>query len=305
MSRPRQQLRRGRPANPYSGDDPRWKKRGTWDWLDSDSDIHPVKPASIPSKDIRWAAYGIIRDLGVPVLRRVLEAILVFDHSLSPDAVTMALDGLMESEYLGGKHVVVTKFKCGSELNNLYSFQRKPTSAELGYLRKAYAERQRVLSNATLKLAGERYVRAAIIKSGKYRNITQTARLGKVTDANSKHALDLVATHKQTGITYGISVKNQRAWLYPDSPAIKDAYTKAMSHGVKPWLIVPFASASAIARCNHNGIRLTRLHAQIVPSEDHKLRPMSSVIERLRAVIGPQPFKFLPARNSRAFSNLG
>jgi len=242
-------------------------------------------------------------ELQVPVLRRVVEAILVFDHGFTPEAVTTALDNLRTFEFLGGNHIIVSEFESGSETCDLYSYKRGPTKAELKFLHAAYAERRRVLSNSLLKTAGERYVRAAILKSGNYQGVTRVSRLGKITDGSGKNALDMLATLKTSRVTFGISVKNQHAWLFPGDKSIKDVYAKAAAHGVKPWLVVPFATKDAQLRCQHDGIKLSELHRQVVPAEDRYGRPMELTIRNLRSVIGPQPFRYLYARASRSWKD--
>ena len=61
-------------------------------------------------------------------------------------------------------------------------------------------------------------------------------------------------------------------------------------------LFVPFPDAGTIERCRDDGIRLEMMGAQIVPVEDRHKRSMRTVINELRPVIGPQPFRFLLKR---------
>jgi|GEM_PF-4499052 len=297
----------GRPANPYTSDNRDWQPLGTQFWFDNETDLEPRPnvPGADPRIEIRWYAYGLIMLLEVPVLRRVIESILVFDHGFKPDAVTAALKGLMKREYLGGKHITMTRLKYASEVNHVYCYGRRPTKAELGFLKAAYRLRHSVLGINVLKNAGERYVRTLMMRSGRYAHITQAKKLGRVTDVNGRNSLDIRVTARRSRISFGLSVKNQNAWIYPNDRAIKDVYKRAKAQGVKPWLVVPFATDAAIMRCLHDGIRLTVLGRQIVPAEDKWGRPMRVVIKGIRSVLGPQPFEYLYARGSRTFEESG
>lgn len=297
----------GRPANPYSEREWWWKPGATRDWFDANADLASVlPPASVKNNDIRWYAYGLIMQLEVPVLRRVIESMLVFDHGFKPEAVTAALDKLVAKDFIDGRNVVRTEVERGdARPTYVYSYKRKPTSGELKYLHEASEERDGVLTIQTLKDAGERYVRSMLVASGRYSGITQASRLGSVALASGEHALDLVATEESTGYGFGISVKNQREWLYSGDKgmktgrAIRDCYTKAKEHGLQPWLVVPFASESAIERCERDGIRLTVLGRQILPALDAGGHHMRRAVEGLRSVIGPQPYDYLYARFDR------
>jgi hypothetical protein len=243
----------------------------------------------------------------IPVLRRVVEAILVFDHGFEPEAVTRALDRLVSEEYLGGRHIIRTLLPIGSLDNHVYSFNRKPTQVELDYLVAWCGERDRALTKETLRDAGEQYFRAVLLASGNYTDVTQKLRLGKVTDIDEQLTLDILATDKRSGTKYGISVKNQREWLYPDSRAIRDCYNRAIANELMPWLVVPFATKEAIDRCARDKIRLHVLHRQIVPAivpaedkaKNKKGRLLRKIIEDLRVVIGSQPFGYSYARFDR------
>jgi hypothetical protein len=306
LNKPRK--KRGRPANPYTLRESLWKPGATRDWFEEVADLAPpITPASIHKPDLRWWVYGLIISLEIPVLRRVVEAILVFEHGFEPEAVTIALDRLVSEPYLEGQHIVLTRLPIGSADNHVYSFEREPTQIELDYLAARCGERDRVLTKEALRDAGEQYFRAVLLASGNYTGVTQKKRLGKVTDMDEQLTLDILATDKRSGTKYGISVKNQHEWLYPNSRAIKDCYSRANANERLPWLVVPFATKEAIDRCARDKIRLHVLHRQIVPAivpaedkaEDKKDRRFRTIIEDLRVVIGPQPFGYLRVRSDR------
>jgi hypothetical protein len=261
----------------------------------------PAAPASRSNHDLPWWTWGIIYHFNVPVLRRVLESILVFDHGFDPVSVTDVLRSLRTVAYIEGTRIVCTlvKFDGDTEPNHLYSCDRDPTEEEIEYLRGAHEKRSRAMSREVLGEAGERYFRAILRASGCYSSITQVVSLGSVQDDNGKNKLDLKATSNATGVRFGISIKNQREWLRPDDKALKDVVKKAYAHSVKPWLVVPYATKEAIVRCQGSGIRLSELRRQIVPAEDQEKRSMRKVIDDLRPVIGVMPFEYLHTRPGR------
>src|ERR1017187_953010 len=285
---------RGRPPNPYTARNPAWKPGHTRTWFRK-------LPTIAEPSDYLVRVYTLLLYIRVPTLRRVIEALLVFDHAFQPEAVTTALNHLRRPQAMMGMPLRITKFKHGLDENDLYSWGGFPTPFELKYLHAAYKERTRTLSKGLLRRAGERYVRALLIRSKKYSGLTQERQLGVVKDAHGRNALDIVAVSKDTGIKYGISVKNQREWLTAGDEAIKDCYSKATAHGARPWLFVAFATNKAQERCLRDGIRLTVLGRKIVPAEDDYHRPMKLMIEKLRCVLGPQPFEYLYSPASRTF----
>jgi hypothetical protein len=242
--------------------------------------------------------------LEVPVLRRVLESILVFDYGFDPAAVTNALSSLRSGEYVKGAPIYRTRVRFGGEPdpNHVYSYNRRPTRAEMYALRSLYHERERVLDRQ-LGRAGEHYVRAILKHSGCFVNVTQDGNVGNVRDPNGKNRLDLKATGKASRVTFGISVKNMREWLRPDDKAIDDVVKKAHAHDAVPWLVASYASDGAVTRCFDSGIYLTLLGCQIVDAEDRDNRRMRDVIYRLRPVIGVLPFELRYAQASRTIKH--
>ena len=280
-----------------------WQPGATRDWLlHSDlEDSHPLPPGSDPAKDIRHQAYGLIMLLKVPVLRRVVEAILVFDHGFNPTAVTNALNKLVFGEdYLPGKKIYRSELHIVGEAmpSHVYSFNREPTTAELQYLRDLCDLRNRALTKDVLKTAGERYVRAWLV-SEKFVDVTPERQLGKVrSPSGAADSLDVLATD-HSGQRFGISVKNMREWLMPGNRAISDARKRGYAHDVRPWLVVPWASPEAQLRCITTGIRLTVLGAQILPETLPNGKRTRSIVKQLRAVIGPAHYGFIGERADR------
>jgi predicted RecB family endonuclease len=137
--------------------------------------------------------------------------------------------------------------------------------------------------------AGERFVRSAVVASGRFRSITKPQSLGDVSDSNGENRLDLRATDKRTNIRYGISVKNTAASLFPSNRAIKNVYSMAKAHGVRAMLVVPFATEAARHRCQRDGIVLVELGGIVLPSENWLHEHVAPRVNRLRALIGPVP----------------
>lgn len=293
-------------VNPYKSALASFQPQATYPWFEGIADLEPL-PGSASRRGrekLRWWAFGIIMQFEVPVLRRVLESILVFDYGFDPAAVTNALNSLRSEEYIKGARIYRTRARFGGEPdpNHVYSYKRRPTLAEMQALRSLYRERERVLDRQIGK-PGERYVRAILKQSGCFVDVTQVANVGNVYDSNGQNRLDLKATAKASGVKFGISVKNMREWLRPDDKALKDVVKKASAHGVTPWLVVSYASQKVVDRCRGSGIKLTILRRQIVPAEDTSERLMRDVVRRLRPVIGVMPFVFLYAQTSRTISD--
>lgn len=271
---------RGRPRNAYAASETRWRTGAT-------------NKLQLAFDDIAEASVRIeqlVKFLRVPVLRSVLEAILIFDHGWHPGDVTEALknsNGLTKRPLLrGGRRKPA----------DLYTWLDEPTRSELSYLERTYQLRESFLTKEVLKCAGEGHARSTILHSGRFSQVTTKERLGEVIDCSGKNKLDLVATDKITGLSYGISVKNHRPWLFEGSKAIKDVFTKATAHQRMPWLIVPFATDEARQRCHRDGIRLTVWGRRIVPAETTSGAHMRGIIESLRSVIGPIPFEYAYSR---------
>ena len=84
--------------------------------------------------------------------------------------------------------------------------------------------------------------------------------------------------------------------------AIKDCYSRARAHGVKPWLFVPFAAEAGVRACRDLGVRLTILRRQILPAEDEQKRSMRQMVDALYEAIGPQPCEFLSKQFDRTLA---
>jgi hypothetical protein len=292
--------------NPYDAALSSFQPRATYPWFDGIADLGglPTRPASIRGKDLRWWAFGLIMQFEVPVLRRVLESILVFDYGFDPVAVTNALASLRSEQYIKDTRIYRTraKFSGEPEPNHVYSYNRRPTVEEMHALRSLYREREDVLDRLLGK-PGEHYVRAILKHSDCFADVTQKSKVGDVYDSNHKNRLDLKATGKVSGATFGISVKNMREWLRPDDKALDDVVKRAHAHNALPWLVTSYASGRTIARCAYGGIYLTVLGRQIVNAEDQYARLMRDVIYRLRPVIGVLPFEFCYAQTSRTIKH--
>ena len=126
------------------------------------------------AKDV---ASGFIEE-AQPVLRRVIESKLVFEHDFHPRVVTQALLELRKDATVRQQ-----TFRCGSLDNHLYTIGRNPTETELQLLTDLYEERERVLSRNILGGTGELYVRALFRATGAFCGVTQAGRLGSVVDA--------------------------------------------------------------------------------------------------------------------------
>jgi hypothetical protein len=223
--------------------------------------------------------------------RRTIATILEFDHGWNPQDVTEALRRLVMAE---NPIVRRTELQIDGEPKpmHIYSHGRDPKRQELDRLRGLCLERNRVLTRALLRDAGEQYVRAWLRSTGRFRGITALADLGRVA-ASDEPTSDVIATEIATGRRFAVSVKNQREWLRPNAAAIDDAILRASAHRAEPWLCVPFALPETIDRCARDGPRLSLLGAQIVPATLADGRRTLSAIDRLRAVIGPQPYTML------------
>lgn len=245
-----------------------------------------------------------MRGLGAPVLRRVIEAILVFDHGWKPANVTAALKAAQQENLV----LTTLPFPGQDQDAEVYTFRKRPTLAEMDYLRDKYTLREETLTKHVLGAAFEHYVRSIIIASKCFEGVTALKthrgkkKLGYVVDAEGMNALDLTATDAASGICYGISVKNLREWLHAQHCAIDDVIAKCRDRKLEPWLFVPFAAEEAMERCRDEGISLTILGRQIVPAE-LRGKHMRRIIGSLRGVIGPQPFDYNYLRFSQTLKN--
>jgi hypothetical protein len=229
--------------------------------------------------------------------RRLIESMLVFRHGFHPGTVTQALKLLTEAP----DHLIVrTDFDSShGKPCALYSIG-EPDPNYVGRLTAIYSELPKELPIKLSKAAGEEYVRALLFHSDRFVGITQRTRLGLVGVRSNRLTLDLAATGRVTGRRFGISVKNQREFLFPGSRIIRDCVTRARAHLVAPWLFVPFATAEAISRCERDGVRLTVLCRRLLPAENHHNRLTRSIIEPLRAeILGDEPIDFVYRRFTR------
>lgn len=229
----------------------------------------------------------------IPIPRRTIEAVLVFDHDFDSVQVTAALARIRKSPV---PEIWFDSMPIYNNVNrtDVYCIER-PQDSHLVLLRSMLDSARTLLNNAELRVAGEQHVRRWLRANG-FTNVTQEWHLGEVKLPSGKHKLDLIATEQASKIKFGISVKNQNARLTRGKSAVDDVFTKAKEHGLQPMLFVPFAHRRTIERCKDDGIRLAVMGAQIVPAENLAKQPMRSVINRLRPVIGPQPFEFLLKR---------
>ena len=258
----------------------------------------------------RKAIVELLEFVSIPIPLRTIQAVLIFTHGFSPRSITSALrrPGIFEVDKIHlrrmpiyGKGTMATHVLC----------RWKPSEKHLRLIHAMLVAAREMVSHEELKHAGEGYVRRWLMANG-FEKVTPTKQLGNVTISSTmskrlreafhltkqaEHSLDAIATEVATGTQLAVSVKNQREWMFSGDRAIRDAFTKAKAHGREPMLFVPFPEISAIDRCREDGVRLEVMGAQIVPAEDRNKRPMPTVINDLRPVIGPQPYKFLPKRN--------
>jgi len=239
--------------------------------------------------------FSLIKELGVPVLRTHLAAILEFQEGIHPDIVTKGLRDIKAAVGDGGS---ITQVKFGRLNRDLYCYGRTATDDELFNLAISCDKRDLLMSTWAKAQAGEQYFRSLLLRSGRFDKITRETRLGHVLDPEGKNALDMIARDATTGVTYGISVKNVREWLFAGNRAIRDAHVKATAHNLKPWLVVPFATPQAERACESRHVRLTSLHRQILPAESTDRRSMKRVIDDLYVVNGPIPYEILYKRHS-------
>jgi hypothetical protein len=257
------------------------------------------------------AILELLTFVGLPIPRRAIESVLVFDHHFGLHRVRNALDRMHKAR------PYEVWFETKPVYEGLYETHifaiAEPTMKHRKLLRAMLDASRDMLTFDELGSAGEKYARRWLIANG-FVAVTKTERLGKVTLSSRmrtlarkrhrrlklpEHSLDVLATEKATGLQYAISVKNHRAWMTRGRSAIPDIITKAKAHKRLPMLFVPFPDAAAIERCQDDGVRLEIIGAQIVPAEDRNKRPMEKIINDLRPVIGPQPYEFLLKRKRR------
>lgn len=297
----------GRPRNPYVASNSFWQPGGTTGYglLDDAALVVGPQLEKYPTAADAWTDLhaevikNVLSLLNAPVLRRVLEAILVVDHNLKPDQVTNALARLrsrsneQERVYEIDYHF---RTATGSGTpDHVYTIGRRATQGQLRQLQALYDERDAVLNKELLADAGQKYARRLLQKSGRFSSITQTDRLGRLTTKDGKNSLDILATDIGTGKRFGISVKNEREVLNSQNKAIKDIIKKGAAHSVSPCLMVPAAMSSAIKLCHSAGVRLAVLKARPVPALYDGRKSMRHTISQLRPVLGPEAFIYCSA----------
>lgn len=298
---------RGRAPNPYNSRLPWFSPHGTKGWLDAEeySGATLALPGIYSDSDISACIELILDAFDVPILRRVLEKILVFTHGFHPVAVTNAIDALCNVPF----PKVFRKAICvNGQENQVISYKRLAYPREEKALIHLCEYRGQLLTHSILRTAGERFARRALIASKSFTEISSVSNLGEEICTNSHtlalcapslkskeqcekpHKLDILATSKHSRIEYGISVKNQHEWITRGDAAIKDIYTKAKAHGRVPWLFVAWADDGARKRCEDEGIRLTVMHRQIVPKKTIDGHRMELKLKKLRPTVGPQDY---------------
>jgi len=294
----------GRPANPYIAAVNWFAPKATVDWLQPVADLEASCPHPGKFRDTsaaKDAAYGLLISTGLPMPRRVIESILVHDHGFYPVAVTAALQslGTGSPQYNASGRIVMRELNVPGQAkpSHVYTWNREPTNGEIKALLGLIKRRNSFLTKERLRDAGEEYVRGWLLKEGGFVNITIADELGEV--GPKPYTLDLAATDRVTAVPYGISVKNERAWLKANSKNIDDVIRRAARNQMKPWLFMPFALDTAIQQCRESGVRLTTLGKQIVPVSVPG-RMMALEIESLRAVLGVEEYGFVHARAERS-----
>jgi hypothetical protein len=271
-------------GNPYEQRE-RWSAEYALELLDErPTDLAP----GLRQAPVAWAIWGIVHGQGVPVTRRWLQTMLVHGLGYHPESITEARTVITEGRYpIEG--IVSTEHSLGDPLKHrLYTFGREPYLAELGQLAVLVDQRKLWIDDLAGE-AGEQFVRGAMIASGRYHEITKPDNLGKLVDSRGINKLDIAATDRLTGVRYGVSVKNTNEWLFPSASSIKNAYTMAKAHGVRPMLVVPFATATARLRCKNDDIVLIELGGLVIRAENKNGQHVALRVEMLRPLIGPVP----------------
>jgi hypothetical protein len=174
-----------------------------------------------------------------------------------------------------------------------------PRPVALDSVAAAYSGMRIAVPNELYKRAGEEYVRALFVHNDDFEHISQRRNLGRALE-NGPLTHDLTVTDRRTGERFGVSVKNQNEFIFPGHRAIRDVARRAQEAQILPWLVVPFATEEAAARCERDGIRLTILGRQILPTESEGHQLMRNVIRRFQQhILGEQPFDFIYRRFSK------
>jgi hypothetical protein len=306
---------RGRPVNPYTTSDSLWRpgytKSGFFEFDNliynppslhylskyEDEENLPSVGQGILENEIEWYIYALLAQAKVPLVRRFIEQVFVFDHGMKPHAVTYGLSVLREGTTYGLPKVYWQGVDMGHrKATDVYSI--KPLSpAEIRYLRKLYDLRKKYLNQKVLGNAGEQYVRSALKRDKRYCHTTREKNLGKIKTPSK--CLDILTTDAETGIRYGIEVRNSRAFLHPESPWIDEVKDKAKSLGRTPWLICAYAVPGMVEICEARGVRLTVLGFQVAPEKyphGRRGRRIKKVLEELLPIHGPSKWELYGER---------
>jgi hypothetical protein len=287
------QTRIGRPPGPYSTRNPVWEEYRPFEQFGCVSHIdhlHPASGTDHSDKSLLKCLIVLLAWTGVPTHRRFLESVLIHRSGFDPARFTKCISGLRLLSMVH-RHVLTV----GKETHYVYGL-RLPLDTELQAIAKLIKLRQQIDANV-LGNAGERFVRAALVQSGRFHDITQEERLGQLLDPGGKGSLDIYAS---TGNhQFAFSVKNESSWLFPKgSTNIDDVWKRAKAHKREPWLVQPFVHASAFNRCRQNRILLTQLGAQILPARINR-RDTRALLSELTPIIGPMPFRIITKRIDR------
>ena len=245
----------------------------------------------------------LISKFPVPVLRRTLQAILVWDHGFTVQQATAS------HKYLDTRDAVPRIFRAempftGQQYDNVvFKAGREPSITELNWLGQLILLQRQIISNKRLGEEAERYMRAWIVKSKLFDRVTPESDLGRVAVPGTNKTVDIAATEIATGTRYVISVKNYNGPMLPNHVSIAQLQKCARQTGAHPWLVVPYAFEETISRCSMAGIRLTGLGSQIAPQsyeQDGRVKRMNAAIKKLRPVVGPQPYELIGQRADRA-----
>jgi hypothetical protein len=221
--------------------------------------------------------------------RGFIEACLVHEHGFRASDVTEALQRLRAHDYASNEVKYLPLDAGEAKAVDVYCYRRLPTNDERQRLRAMFQARREVLSPNVLRDAGEQYVRT-MLKREAYK--VHRLPLGEASMADGS-CLDLFVT--RDSVKYGVSVKNQREVVYPQSAAIFDVIARSRASDVAPFLVAPFISGEAKDACDERGVRYLELGAQVLPCETRDKRPMRTVVRDLRPILGPMPYKFQPA----------
>ena len=252
---------------------------------------------------IRWilcSASGPDGTNPVPLVRTLIESTLRFVHNAPPRYVTNALDKLCrQTDVSPSLRIYRTKLciRDQSKMTAVYSIGGGPTPAKTKALTKLSRQRQKDYDRHKGHRA-ERYVWELLHRTGRFR-LNPKNQCGKIPAPNSdavtddasednrKHFLDVLAIDRESGVYYGISVKNIREEIYGGHHAIKDAWTKAKAHGLIPVLVAAHIGLEGLEGCESRGVIGYSLDRQLLPTELPDRRHMKDIVRNLHA--NPRP----------------